>query len=102
MLDRLQAPFEEIPLLGEMSAKPTKGCPFSEKKLAAQPTEGCLLVHTDTNRNPQERPGTVKTVPYELTNLLRNPSSLSTLYSPLCGVAAQRRSRRKIIRKIIF
>ena len=28
-------PCKEIPLLGEMSAEQTKGCPFSEKKLAS-------------------------------------------------------------------
>ena len=43
MCDRILAPIEEIPLLGEMSAKPTKGFPFSEKKLAPKATEGCPL-----------------------------------------------------------
>ena len=34
-------PCKEIPLLGEMSAEQTKGCPFSEKKLASvSETEG--------------------------------------------------------------
>ena len=29
-------PFEETPLIGEMSAELTEGCPFSEKKGAEQ------------------------------------------------------------------
>ena len=37
--DKGAVPFREIPLLGEMSAKQTKGCPFLEEKVASSQTK---------------------------------------------------------------